>query len=247
MKNLIPISGITLFFIVALSSCSPKYYAPNRQNVPLLSKKNEAKAELSTGNERIGIQTAMAITNQLAIQLNGGIFKESDDNNDNKNNGSGYLGEIGFGFFKEFSPKWIVETYALGAFGSMENHLPSTVDKYPNTKGDIYADLYKFGLQPSIGYKSKYFDASFSTRISNLRYNNIKGDLIYRDEVQAEYLKNNSSTMLLEPAITLAVGYNMVKVEVQYGLSLNLTNNNFRQKHTYFGLGLSLRLGNSFD
>lgn len=78
-----------------------------------------------------------------------------------------------------------------------------------------------------------------SSRIVNLTYSNIKGDLIFENENQPNYLENNSSNFLIEPAITLRGGFEKLKLQLQYGYSVNLSNSNFRQDNSFLTLGLN--------
>ena len=234
MKNYALIASLAF---LGLYSCSPKFYAPNTQNVPLISEKGETNLSLSGNANQVEFQGAYGFTDFLAFQVNGGLFIPS--NLDNGNGGSGNFGELGLGYFKGFNEYWVFETYAIGGFGSVENHMPSTITDYPTTTGKISANLFRIGLQPSFGFKSKYFSAAVSTRIVNLSYSKIRGDLMFEQESQVDYLGNNSSTFLLEPALTIRGGLEHIKLQVQYGYSLNLTKSNFRQENTLLTIGLN--------
>lgn len=235
MKNF----GKWTFLVIAcgLVSCSPKFYTPNTQNVPLISEKGESNLTLSGNGNQVEFQGAYGLTNHIAIKANGGLFIPS--NLDNGNGGSGKFLEFGAGYFNPLSEHWVFETYGIAGFGSFENHLPSTRDVYPLTNGDISAKLFRVGIQPNFGFKSKYFSAALSSRFVNLSYSNIKGDLIYDNESQTNYLKNNSYNFLIEPALTIRGGFEKVKLQVQYGYSLNLSHSNFRQDNSFLTVGLN--------
>ena len=75
----------TLLVIVGLgfASCSPIYYTPNTQNVPLISQKGETNLTLSGNANQIEFQGAYGIAENIAIKANGGLFIPSDlDNGD---------------------------------------------------------------------------------------------------------------------------------------------------------------------
>lgn len=177
------------------------------------------------------------MTKNIAIMANGGLFIPSDL--DNGNGGSGKFFEVGAGYFQPIEENFVFETYGIIGFGGVENHLPSTRDDHPSTKGDISANIFRIGIQPNFGYKSKYFSAAISSRIVNLSYSNIKGDLIFENENQLNYLKNNSSNFLIEPALTIKGGLEKVKLQVQYGFSLNLSNSDFKQDKSFLTIGLN--------
>src|SRR5690554_4628941 len=187
-----------LFFSIitlAFSACSPRYYTPDAHSVPLITDKGEASLNLSGNGNRVEFQGAYGIGEKIAIKADGGLFWQ-EDNNDG-NGGSGEFVEVGLGYFKQIRNHWVFETYGIVGFGSMENHLPSTVDQYPLTKGDISANILRYGIQPNFGFKSKYFTAAVSSRFVNLTYDNIKGDLIYKNVEQVDYLNKNSSNFLI--------------------------------------------------
>lgn len=228
-----------LFILIGLGlvSCNPKFYTPNTQNVPLISESGETNLTLSGNGNQVEFQGAFGVTNSIAVKANGGLFIPSDL--DNGNGGSGKFVEFGAGYFKPITENWIFETYAIVGIGSFENHLPSTVADHPLTNGKISGDILRIGIQPNFGYKSKYFSAAVSSRIVNLSYSNIEGDLIFENIDQPNYLKNNSSNFLVEPALTLRGGLENIKLQVQYGYSVNLTNSNFKQDNSFLTIGLN--------
>lgn len=234
MKNLILIAVLGSILI---SGCSPKFYTPDTQNVPLISEQGETNLTLSGNGNQVEIQGAFGVTDGFAIKANGGLFIPSDL--DNGNGGSGKFIEFGGGYFKSINENLVFETYGIIGFGNMENHLPSTVVDNPQTKGDISANVLRYGIQPNFGYKTKHFSVAVSSRIVNLNYSNIKGDLIFEGTNQIDYLKNNASNFLLEPALTVKGGFEKIKLQIQFGYSLNLSNSNFRQDNSFLTLGLN--------
>lgn len=223
--------------LFGLFSCSPKFYSPNTQNVPLISEQGEVNLNVSTNGNQFEFQGAVGVANNFSMQLNAGIFVPSDL--DNGNGGSGKLGELGLGYFTSFDEKWVLEVYGLGAIGTVENHMPSTLEDYPLTSGKISSNLLRVGIQPSFGFKSKFFTVALSSRLVNLSYDKIRGDLIFNDKMQTDYLRRYSSHVLLEPALTIRGGFERIKLQVQYGYSFNLTKSDFRQDHTLLTMGVN--------
>ena len=223
--------------LFGLFSCSPKFYSPNTQNVPLISEQGQVDLNVSTNGNQFEFQGAYGVANNFSMQLNAGIFVPSDL--DNGNGGSGKFGELGLGYFTSFDEKWVLEIYGLGGIGTVENHLPSTKEDYPETSGKITSNLLRVGIQPSFGFKSKYFTIALSSRLVNLSYDKIRGDLIYKDELQTDYLRRHSSQVLLEPALTIRGGFERIKLQVQYGYSFNLSKYDFRQDHTLLTFGIN--------
>ena len=231
-----------MYLVVAAGfvSCNPKLYTPNTQNVPLISEKGQTNLTLSGNGNQVEFQGAYGIAENIAIQANGGLFIPSDL--DNGNGGSGKFVEVGAGYFKPINTDWVFEAYGIVGIGSVENHLPSTKNEAPLTNGDISANVLRIGIQPNFGYVSKHFSAAISSRFVNLSYNKIEGDLIFEDQIYINYLNENKSNFLIEPAITLRAGFEKIKFQLQYGYSLNLSNSDFRQDTSYLTFGLNFNL-----
>lgn len=220
-----------------LAGCNPNYYIPNTQNVPLLSSKGQTNLTVSGNGNQVEFQGAYAAGNHFGLQLNGGLMRPKDL--DNGDGGSGKFIEGGLGYFKALENNFVFETYGLIGGGSVENHFPSTTSGDPLNSGKISASLMRYGIQPVIGYQSKYFSAAASARVVNLMYSNISGDLIYGGIAQANYLEDNKSNFLIEPALTLRGGIEKVKLQVQFVKSLNLSNSDFNQDKEMLTVGLN--------
>jgi hypothetical protein len=238
-KQLLSFASIAAIVV----ACSPKYYTANTQNVPLLSHKGETNLSLSGNDSQVEFQGAYGITSGFAIQANAGLFIPKDL--DNGDGGSGKFFEVGPGYFKPVTENFVFEVYGLVGAGSVENHLPSTTASNPGTNGDISANVFRYGVQPSFGYKSKYFSAAISSRIVNLRYSNIDGDLIYSGEDAVTYLQNNDSHVLIEPALTLRGGVEKIKLQLQVGYSWNVTKESFRQDDSFITFGLNFNFADT--
>lgn len=239
MKNNI-ILALLFIAIFSFPSCSPKYYVPNTQNVPLLSDRGNFNATVCGNSNQLEVQGAYALTNHLGIMANGSVFIPKND--DNGNGGKGSLGEVGAGYYMPFLNHLVFEAYGLVGVGNVENHMPTTVDTYPGTTGKINATIMRFGIQPNIGFKTKYFCAAISARISSLNYTNINGNLTFDNQDQVLYLKSNNSHFIAEPALTLRGGIKNVKVQVQLAGSYNLTVSDFLQETSLLSVGLNLNL-----
>ena len=55
-------------------------------------------------------------------------------------------------------------------------------------------------------------------------------------------MESNSSNVLLEPALTVRGGLEKIKLQVQYGYSVNLSHPNFRQDGSFLTIGLNFNV-----
>ncbi len=226
-----------LLSAILLTACNPKYYTPNTHNVPLLTEKGESNLTICGSANQVEFQGAYGVSDQIAILANGGLFIPKDL--ENGDGGSGKFLELGSGYFKELSHNFVFETYFLLGMGSLENHLPSTTTANPLTKGKIEANLFRLGLQPNLGYKTKYFSMALSSRLVHISYYKINGDLIYEQVNQSDYLNKHASNFLIEPALTIRGGVEKVKLQIQIGYSFNVSNPDFRQDKSFATVGLN--------
>lgn len=236
-----------LLLVILAAGCKPNYYVPNAQNVPMLREKGEVRLSAIAGG--LGeLQAAYQVKNNLGIMLNVGSIKQ-EDNEIEGNGGSGRLFEGGAGYSRDLGNKFRFEGYGLFAGGRMENHFnnPGSVDSTgtvidPATYfGDIKASLIRLGIQPAIGYSGKYFEAIFSVRVSNLHFSGVQGNLKNEGLDEIAKLKDQSSSFLFEPALTLRAGWDPIKLQVQAQTSRNLSHRDFYQSGGGISIGLTAR------
>lgn len=230
---------ILVITALGLAACSPKYYVPNTQNVPLLRSAGQTNLSLAGSGNQFEIQGAHAVSDNIGIMFNGGYFAGSgEEENDGK--GSGILGELGIGYFTPIGDNFTFETYGLAGLGSVENIFP-TVSGNGNS-GTLNANITRFGIQPNIGFSSRYFTVALSTRLVSLNFRSIEGNLVYGGESQVSYLNKNSSNFLIEPALTIRAGLDNAKIQLQFCRSFNMTNKDFFQEESIVTLGLNFNL-----
>lgn len=234
ISTLIWIAVLIGFF---MTSCNPIYYAPNTLNVPLLSEEGETNLSVAGNGKQIELQGAHAINDQFAVLADAVLFFPVED--ENGEGGKGNLVEIGAGYLHPFSENWIFEGYGLVGLGSVKNDFPqSSPGPGSITIGDISASMIRWGIQPNFGYKSKYFSAALSARLINLIYHNVRGNLVHDQINQVDLLKDQNSYILVEPALTLRGGLEKIKLQVQLGVSYNITDPSFFQETDQLSIGL---------
>ena len=228
-------------------ACNPVFYSPSSQHIPLLTEKNEFRASASyitaESTESMAVKAAYAVSPRWALMGGGSSHFRGETSPTTSSGGGGYV-EAGGGYFTKVSQKFVYETYGLLGFGSMDNRFPQSVANYPNTNGRIKANVLSLALQPSIGFKSRYFEAALSTRTSLINYGKVRGDLVTQNvdqqspSSQQEYLAERRNNFLLEPALTLRGGLQFLKLELQTGVSVNLSHPNFPQDASWVSMGL---------
>ncbi len=221
-----------------LTNCNPIYYSPNSLNVPLLTSAGETNATVAGNTDQVEFQMAHAFSEKFAVLADGGLFIPKDL--ETGEGGSGKFLELGGGYLHPLSGNWVLEAYGLAGFGSFENHFPeASPGPGSPTVGDISASIFRWGVQPNFGFKSRYFSAAFSTRLVNVIYHNVEGDLIFNQVDQVDFLTENNSYWLAEPALTIRGGFEKIKLQAQLGLSYNITDPEFSQESSFITVGLN--------
>ncbi len=236
MKNIYGLPILVFIFVLGMS-CNPTFYVPNTQNVPMIGEKGQVNLSLAGNANQVEIQGAYGLSSKFALQANTAFYIPRDL--DNGNGGGGKLFELGLGYYRPIRERIIFETYALFGIGGMENHFPTTLAANPNTTGKISALLNRYTIQPILGFNEKYYSVIFSSRFSSLNYGNYKGSLVFDNADQTEYLKANRINFLIEPALTVRVGSEKIKFQLQVMHSFNLSNDLFKQEDDLISMGLN--------
>lgn len=237
MKRITNVCGVGVLFLSV--ACSPKYYVPNTQNVPMISAKGQANVTVAANGNQGEFQAAYGIGSAVALQVNAGLVRPREEGNGD--GGKGSLFEAGLGYYRNVSPNVLFDLYVLGGVGKMENDFPSTLVASPNTTGKIKADIVRFGVQPGLSVHRRRFSLTGSARISSLRYSNIQGNLIFGGVNQVTYLTDHKTSTLIEPAVTLRLGSEKFKLQVQIARSINLTTSDFKQDESLATVGFNYR------
>lgn len=232
-----------LFICTSFTYCTPRYYSPNAHNVPLFTKKGETAIRIVTGggddvNNAVDVQGAVALTNNIGLMIN---YYNAWGAEEGYGSGSGNLLEGGFGFFNPVNKHLIFETYAGGGGGSVTNYYNSQKIAHSTLK------LNRLFIQPSLGYRSQYFDIALSLRAVNVNYTSFKSLFLnntdyVNEQEQLNKIRDNPKYLLWEPALTVRGGSKTVKAQFQVGFSYNHTNPDFPQETFNANIGLALNL-----
>lgn len=233
-------SVICILFSIVICSCSPTFYMPNTQNVPLHTAKGQTNILGSANGDMVDLQLSHALGDNFGVMLNGALVPEQT--NVNGNGGKGAFVEFGGGYFKPISTNFLFEVYGMAGFGSMKNINTSQVAEYPNTTGIFESNMSRIAIQPAFGYTSRYFSAAVSSRMGSINYMNPKGSMIWNNIDQIKRFTDKNSYFMIEPALTLRGGLEKVKIQLQIQKSFNVSEKDFPQKTESASLGLILNL-----
>lgn len=254
MRFLLVISTLVTFY-----SCSHIYYYPTTQNVPLLQERNDIRLNAGASYKLVNIsaadfQFAWAGTRHLAMA---GTFTTVTGNaSDNISEGNGYYADGAIGYFNKLNEELVFEVY--GGYGqSQQQHqygtsrrMGSSGDRQIVDFGTSRLSFRQYYIQPAIGAGKDGVDLIFSLRCSYLDFYSVNNHLLtdtinkytYNSPLffPLEEIDAQRTYYLLEPAATLRVGWQHVKLQLQWVHSLHLNTSRpegFRFSH--FSMGLS--------
>ena len=226
---------------VMLFGCSHQYYAPNTQQVPMFTEKNQWQATGSTsfGNEVQATDIGVAYSVASHVALMGDVNWMRGTWSDQKNFMKSGYAEFAVGYFTKIDRYGVFEIY--GGLGRNAQHHQFGYDS-------VTADLNytKFFIQPVIGYKKGKIEAGFSFRISQINYTKrAGGDSQYEERT----LPDQSTYTLIEPAFTFRVGGENVKFQFQRQLSSPLSFDNPKWQYTpsLWSFGIHFAFGTPMD
>ena len=230
---------ICIGLCLAISACTPTFYMPDTQNVPLFSAKKQTHIAGAGNGDMINLQVAHAVGDNFGVMLNGALVPDKVD--ENGNGGKGSYAELGGGYFTPISDNFRFEVYGLAGFGSMRN-VNTSAGSGAGSSGVFESNITRISVQPAVGFVSKYFSAAISSRLGSLNYMNPKGNLVWEGEEHVAKISDKSNYFLLEPALTLRAGLPKVKLQYQLIGSVNLTDKDFPQQTSSSSIGLILSL-----
>lgn len=229
---------LSLLLTVIWSGCA-NYYLPNSHQVPLLTKKGDARLAVTStaynseieGPYGAEFQGSYAATDKFGIVLNTTVAYSLGAEMYK------YL-DLGGGYFKTNSMENIIfETYGGVGFG---NSSRAFVDgSYNNT------NFIKYYVQPSLGYRTKNFDLALSWRLASLNFTEMSNSgVLDADNLNViQAIQNNPSSFLSEPAVTVRLGFKPVKLQAQWGWSHSLSGGYYPQGQSYLNVGFFISMG----
>ncbi len=221
---------------LGIISCTPTYYTPNGNNVPLLTEKEEFRfsasydsRDFTRGGE---FQAALAVSDHVGIMLNGMLarseFESTFGEDDQEYYCNGGFIEAGAGYFTVLQSyqqsSLVFESYGGIGTGRFRNN-------FDPEEWASEARYQRVFVQPSLGFKIKYFEIALSAKLAGLNYSRYISDVI--DPSLEKF------TFLIEPALVLRAGTQNVKIHLQYLTSFNINNQDLMQDFKCISIGLT--------
>lgn len=189
------------------------------------------------------MQAAVAAGNHLGIMANGYFQSHNGDNNYQHRGG---LFEVGAGYFTTHKNKehLVFEAYGGGGVGRVyKQEMIISADNQTQNLASFTANGTKLFVQPGIGITTGIFDLALTQRLSAVKYYRFNSQNYTPEQLQNDYLNNITKPMYLfvEPAVTARLGYKFIKLQAQYGLTMNMSAN-IRHPSNFASLGLVVDL-----
>lgn len=245
--------AIFIAFLFTLQSCEIMYY-PNMQNVPLFKEKKEIKVTGSISN----LQAAYSVTDHIGVLANaqfgmnewsadGITFNQNNDlvDADYKFTSSRNFYEAGIGYFKPVSTNGIFEIYGGAGMGFVKFGRESKEESTGVVLNNYFfnANSTRFFIQPNIGYTNEVVDIAFSSRISGMKFSNIKTDFSEQTLIDNELKSVNKPLFLfIEPAITVRAGWKYVKFHTQFMYTHKLNSDKLNYLPFSFNAGIHVNI-----
>jgi hypothetical protein len=216
---------VPAFVILILNSCATAY-VPNVVNAPLLTNKGEIQIALHTGTAGTDPQVTYALSNHIGVMLNGSFANRTSDTTNNFHKHQ-FL-EIGTGYYTPVGTRGKFETFGGVGFGKVkaeyENNLWLSLSN---------VNFSRIFIQPTIGFTSKIFDGSFSSRFVILNLHQESG---------------GSTGYFVEPVVTGKLGYDHIKAVMQLGFSFPINSDNilFKYQPVLLSFGIQGNFGKIF-
>ncbi|MCE3225698.1 MAG: hypothetical protein K0S32_249 [Bacteroidetes bacterium] len=230
----IPLFVLILAFIN--ESCTTTMYTSNTLNTPLLTKKKEVQVSLTQSD----VQAAVAVGDHIGIMANG-FFKSY--NGDNNYEHRGGLLEAGVGYYDPFKEHVVFEAYAGAGIGRVYKQEMFTAANNSEYLASFTGNASRIFIQPNIGFTSGIFDIAFANRLSFVKYYRFSSTNYGNDDLKKDYLEDVTDPVYVfaEPAITARLGFKFIKLQAQYGLTLNM-GRSIRHSPDFSSLGVVINI-----
>jgi hypothetical protein len=247
MKRLLP------FIIIAaplLFNCTHYYYVPNIQNVPLFREKDEFRisASYGGGDESNSFELQGAWSAGKHVGLTSSFLSSNGHNSNNYDEwGKGSYIDLACGYYTPINEHGVFEVYGgIGAASQKHQYYQTTY----SASGKASLKSNRFFIQPAIGFEFKAFEFAFSTRFCRLSFTDVdfshSSDLDEWEISRLQTLSDDGVFYFVEPAGTVRVGWENVKIQVQVSLGSYQWSSEIPFEPYHVGLGVQFAFGNRY-
>lgn len=230
--------------IVAMSSCSTTMYTTNAVNAPLLKEKGEVKINVTQND----LQAAVAVSDHIGIMANG-YYRNYEGNNNYRHNGG--MGELGIGYLLNSENNLVMETFIGGGLGKIHKQEQMNTNGPSPYMASFNANAAKAFVQSNLGYRTRFFDVALTPKFSFVKYSNFSSSNYTTEELKEDYLDRGHLMdplfIFAEPAITVRGGYKFIKLQLQYGVTLNIGGQSIRRTPDFASLGLVIDIAKWYN
>jgi hypothetical protein len=217
-----------------MTGCTQHIYVPNAVNAPLLAEKGEVKINLTSND----LQFAFSPANNIGILANGFFTTRNKTNYQHRAS----MLEAALGYYTTTNTKMAFEGYAGVGFGNIYRQETVTDANDNEVSASFNASAMKYFIQPNFGFRSKVIDLILTPRISLVKFGKFDAT-DYPEYKLTEYkLANNNLTsgmyVFAEPTLTFRAGFKLMKLQLQYGLSYNITGHQILAPDNFSSIGI---------
>lgn len=204
MKNISRMIVIIISF--GILSCAT-VYVPNVVNTPMLDKAADVQIGVYGGNNGFDLQTAAAITDNIAIMANGAFL---DETTDSANYRKRKFAEAALGYYHPFGKSGRFDIFA--GYGAGRTYSMDTYELFGVNTDYVEGSYSRIFIQPSIGAEFDVVDIGIAFRVSFIK--------IYSLKDKDQYINFEPKYTYYEPFFFVRVGPRYFKFSAQLGLSL---------------------------
>lgn len=166
MKTLLAVG----FSVLVLIGCMPLYHH-TPHNTPMFTGKNQAQATANVSNAGFNGQGAFAVTDHLAVAVNGSYLHEKDADYFNR-----LLDvEVIAGYYTNFDAGWSLEVFGGTGGGNTSGKVNSIpLFLWLTDSFEFDARYKKIFLQPSVGLRDGRFLWNLSAKLNHVKFTKAK-------------------------------------------------------------------------
>jgi hypothetical protein len=228
MRNLFLLGFVAL----TLGSCSTIYYAPNTVSIPTVTQRGDLTLDAGVvGSNQVRggevraaysplqntVLTASYMGMRGSYTEQGAFNPTTGTTQELKYKGSGYMTELGAGYYRQVSPYSTLSIVASGAYGGSKNTL--------NRK---FADLTfaRYAIQPGLHVQGQVVDFGCGVRFSNLQFLNGRIDWTLDEFERQKIQRIETDSPLILTDFGVNAGFNLSPVRLRCNFTFSLSENN---------------------